>query len=156
MTTIAEKEILSMLESNNVKYKLYEHEPVYTCEQASKVRGIPLSQGIKCLLLKSNKKRFILALTRGDKKVDFKKLAMLERTKKVKLANEDEVKKIAKCSIGCVHPFCKNVKIYVDEILLKNDKIEFNPGCHNKTVRIKVKDLISLLKGPVKIEKFSF
>ena len=143
--TTAENKILSLLGKSNFPYELHEHEPVYTCEQASKVRGIPISEGIKCLLLKSEND-FVLALTRGDKRVDMKKIAQLENVKKLQLANEKEVEKIAECSIGCVHPFC-DVKIYCDKILLENESIEFNPGCHDKTIRMKVSNLLELLKN---------
>lgn len=146
--TIAEKRIFLLLEKSNFPYELYEHEPVYTCEQASKVRNVPISQGIKCLLL-SSENGFVLALTRGDKRVDLKKIAQLEKVKKMQLANEKEVEKIAECSVGCVHPFC-NLKTYVDKILLENENIEFNPGCHDKTVRIKIKYLLELMKNTSK------
>lgn len=143
--SIAEKKILSKLKNSDVEYEVFEHEPVYTCEQAAEVRGITPQEGIKCLLLNSGEGR-VLAITRGDKKVDLKKLASLEGVKKLKLANDKEVQKIAKCKIGCVHPFCKRAHIYFDQSLLENEFIEFNPGCHDKSVRIKVKDLWKLLK----------
>lgn len=139
-----EKRIISLLEKSGVDYKIYEHEPVYTCEQAARVRGVRIDEGIKCLLLKTDR-HFILVLTRGDKKIDFEKINLLENSKSLRLANEKEIENIAECKIGCVHPF-SNEKKYFDKILLQQEMIEFNPGCHNKTVRIKVNDLLELLK----------
>jgi len=138
---------MSLLKKSGSSYDLYEHEPVYTCEQASRMRGIKLEQGIKCLLLKAETK-FILILTRGDKKIDLKKIAALEGVKKISLANEQEIEKIAECPKGCVHPFCR-VKTYVDKILFKNETIDFNPGCHDKSIRIKVVDLMRLIENPI-------
>ncbi len=144
--SLAEKKILSKLESSGLEYEIFEHQPVYTCEQAARVRGTSPKEGIKCLLLKKSEREFLLALTRGDRSVDLKKLARLENVKSLRLANEKEVEKIAQCKVGCVHPFCQGVSIYFDKSLLENEVIEFNPGCHNKTVRMKVKDLLDLLK----------
>ena len=145
--SVAEKKILKLLREHNIEFELYEHEPVYTCEQASRVRGVAPSEGIKCLLLKSEK-GFVLAITRGDLKVNLKKLAELEGCKKLKFANEEEIERIAECKKGCVHPFC-NVKTYFDTMLLSNKTIEFNPGSHTKSIRIRVKDLLMLLNKPI-------
>ena len=145
--TIAEKKILGMLRNCGLEYELFEHEPVYTCEQAARVRGITPDQGIKCLLLKSEN-GFVLALTRGDRNMDFKKIAALEGVKKVSFANDGEIHKIAQCPKGCVHPFC-DVKTYLDRILLNSESIEFNPGCHDKSVKMKVADLVKLIKDPI-------
>ena len=145
--TIAEKKIMNLLKESGFTYELYEHEPVYTCEQAAKVRGIRIEEGIKCLLLKCST-GFVLVLTRGDKRLDLKKIASLENSKNVRLANDKEIEKIAECPKGCVHPFC-NVKTYVDKILLENKTIDFNPGCHDKSIRMNVSDMIKLIKNPI-------
>ncbi|MBW2988021.1 YbaK/EbsC family protein [Candidatus Woesearchaeota archaeon] len=145
--SIAEKKIMKILKQNNIEVEVYEHEPVYTCEQAARVRGVAPNEGIKCLLLKSER-GFVLAITRGDLRLNLKKLAKLENTKKLRFANEDEIEKIAECQKGCVHPFC-NVKTYFDSILLSNETIEFNPGSHTKSVRIRIRDLLKLLNKPI-------
>jgi len=150
--TLAEKKIIDLLKGSGFAYELHEHEPVYTCEQAARVRGITPDKGIKCLLLKSNT-TFILALTRGDRKIDLKRLAALESIKRFELASEQEIEKIAECPKGCVHPFC-GVKTYFDRILLENETVEFNPGCHDKSVKMRTADLVKLIKDPV-IEKIS-
>ena len=42
----AHESILGLLDSNNVSYDRYEHEPVYTSEQAARVRGdVDVHQG---------------------------------------------------------------------------------------------------------------
>jgi len=150
--TIAEKKILSRLKDSGIPYGLFEHEPIYTCEQAARVRGVTPKEGIKCLLLKTDY-GFVLALTRGDRRLDMKRIAALENVKKIGFANEKEIEKIAECPKGCVHPFC-NVKTYADRALLENDTIEFNPGCHDKTVKMKVTDLMKLIGNAV-IEEIS-
>ncbi|MFX0093692.1 MAG: aminoacyl-tRNA deacylase [Candidatus Hodarchaeota archaeon] len=139
--------IIQKLEEAQVKYTLYEHEPVYTCEQAAQVRGISSAEGIKCLLMKAGD-HFVLVLTRGDRRLKFRKVIQLEKTKKIRLANAEEILEVAECEVGCVHPFV-DVKTYVDRILAETPNIEFNPARHDQSIRIKTQDLLSLLKDPI-------
>ncbi|MFX0065690.1 MAG: YbaK/EbsC family protein [Candidatus Hermodarchaeota archaeon] len=144
------KKIIQKLENAQVDYKLYEHEPVYTCEQAAEVRGISPAEGIKCLLMKVDE-HFILVLTRGDRRLTLRKLFQLEKAKKVRFAKAEEVLEVAGCEIGCVHPFI-DVKTYVDKILAETSVIEFNPARHDQSIRIKTEDLLSVLKEPILAE----
>ena len=148
----AKERIFSILKESGVEFELFEHEPVFTCEQAAKVRGVGAEDGIKCLLLNADGK-IILALTRGDKRLDLEKITLLEGAERIRLAKDREIEKVALCKKGCVHPFC-SVKTYVDCALAEKEWIEFNPGCHDKTIRIKVKDLLGLLEDSV-VEKIS-
>ena len=36
------EKIINLLQKNNVNYQLFEHEPVFTSEQAAKVRNLSL------------------------------------------------------------------------------------------------------------------
>ena len=150
--TLAEKKIIRLLDESGCVYELFTHEPVYTCEQAAKVRGVTLDKGIKCLILRAEGK-FILAIGRGHKKIDLKKLAKIVGVKKLELANARDVTKIAQCPVGCVHPFCE-IEKYIDRFFMNDDVIEFNPGCHDKTIRMKVPDLLKTL-GESTIVDFS-
>lgn len=49
------KLIKELLNSNGITYEVSEHEPVYTSEQAAKVRGVELKTGVKALVLKQRK-----------------------------------------------------------------------------------------------------
>jgi len=143
--TLAEKKIMQILNDSNVSFELFEHEPVFTCEQAAKVRGTTPAEGIKCMLIKGNDK-FFLVMTRGDKRLNLKKIASLTGAKKIRFANDEEIEKIALCKKGCVHPFC-DVKTFVDTALAETEFIEFNPGVHTKTVKITVKDLLLTMQS---------
>jgi Ala-tRNA(Pro) deacylase len=126
--------IKNFLDKHGVEYTVYEHEPVYTSEQAAAVRGFDLKSGVKSLVFRvetkattkteaqisskgverksskteqssSDSSCFILALVSGDRKIDNKKLAAVVNANNVKLATPDEVLKRAGCEIGSVHPF---------------------------------------------------
>ncbi|MDO8557301.1 MAG: YbaK/EbsC family protein [Candidatus Jorgensenbacteria bacterium] len=136
MDTPFEK-IKKLLTDNNIKYELFEHAPVYTSEEAAKVRNSPLSQGAKSLLLKTENS-FVLAIIPGDKKLDSKKLRKAVGVKSIRFATPEEVKEIMGCEIGACYPFGNiiGVKTIVDENLMNVDNIFFNPGVHDKTIKL--------------------
>jgi len=41
------QKIINLLKDNHITYKTYQHEPVFTSEQAAKVRNTSLKQGAK-------------------------------------------------------------------------------------------------------------
>ncbi len=129
--------IIQLLESEKVKYKLLEHEPVYTSEQAAKVRGLTLAEGAKSLLLKASRE-FILIVLPGDQKLDSKKVKTILSTKKLRFATPEEVVDIMGCEIGACYPLGSilGIRTFVDPKLGKNESISFNPGLHDKTIRL--------------------
>lgn len=138
---------------DNIEFEEFEHEAVYTAEQAARARGLESEkEGIKSIIFKTDKKKFILVLNPGDKRIDTKKIVQLENTKRLSLAKPEEVEKVAGVSIGSVAPFGLkiNLKTYLNEELLKNKYLYFNPGSHTKTIKIKAKDLIKILLNPIK------
>ena len=151
MSELEVKRIKKLLDSNNKEYKLSEHEPVYTSEQAAKVRGADLKTGVKALVLKTQESKFILALVAADRRVDFKKLAKHVNTKSLKLAKPDEVLKRTNCEIGSVHPFgiLHNLVTYMDSSVLENEYVEFNIGIHTKSIRMKSKDLVEVTEPEI-------
>ena len=49
---IAYNKIVKLLSDNKIEYSTVEHEPVKTCEEASKIRGVAPESGAKSMLLK--------------------------------------------------------------------------------------------------------
>ena len=133
--------IQNFLKQSHIEYESIEHEPVYTSEQAAKIRGISLKQGAKSLLLKA-KNEFILAVLPGDKRLDSKKLKTLLGVKDLRFASPEEVKEIMGCEIGACYPFGNliGIKMVIDNSLAVNDIISFNPGVHHVSIKLKWSD----------------
>lgn len=136
------KKITGKLRENKIKFSEIEHEPVFTSEQAAKVRNAPMNCGIKSLILKT-KKGFVLAILPGDKKIDSKKFKKLPGIKDFRFATPEEVNKTVGCEIGSCYPFgsIPNIPIYADISLDKCIEIYFNPGLHDKTIEMHWTDL---------------
>lgn len=147
-----EEKIKQILTEKNIPFEEFEHEPVYTSEQAASVRGLKSAkEGIKAMLFETDAGEFILVLNPGDKKIDTKTIARMEKVKSLFLAAPEKVKKIAGVAVGCVAPFGlkTELKTYLSSELLKNEYLYFNPGSHTKTVKIRAKDLLKILKSPI-------
>jgi Ala-tRNA(Pro) deacylase len=151
--SLVEKKIKQVLTEKGIPFEEFEHEAVYTSEQAAHVRGLESAkEGIKSMIFKTNKGVFILVLNSGDKKIDSKKIARMEGVKNLNLAAPEEVERIAGVSIGCVAPFGlkTTLKTYLNEDLLDRGSLYFNPGDHKKTLKIRASDLLKILEDPVK------
>ncbi len=141
------KEIINLLTINNIRYEETEHEPVYTSEQAAKVRGTHISLGVKSLLLKSGNS-FILVVLSGNRKLDSRKLKTLLKITDFHFALPEEVRDKMGCEIGACYPLGSLIGLptHVDKSLAKNDIISFNPGLHTISIDIEWRDFCKLVK----------
>jgi len=142
-----------ILADKNIEFEEFEHEAVYTSEQAARVRGLrSAKQGVKAMIFKAETGKFILVLSPGDKRVDTKKIAGMEQAKHLSMAKPEEVERVAGVPIGCVPPFGLKTELmtYLDEELLESEYLYFNPGSHTKTLKIKAADLPKVLENPIR------
>ncbi len=141
------QKIIRLLKENKVEYQLYEHEPVYTSVDAAKIRGTKLEQGAKALVALADKKPILVVIS-AAKKIDTKKFKKLFKVKDLRIATTEEVKQITGVEIGAVPPFgdLVDLETYVDQSLGKNREIAFNAGLHTKSIKMKYKDWLDLVK----------
>ncbi len=149
--------IVELLKSDNYWYETFEHEPVRTSEEASKVRnGYSAKQGAKALIVRvkisNSDKKFVMLVFPGDLRFDNSKVKSLFSAKDVRFATEDEVKEItAGVQPGGVPPFGNlfQLETIVDPSLLQNEKIVFNAGDKSFSVGMKSTDYIEIVKPKV-------
>jgi Ala-tRNA(Pro) deacylase len=147
----AEK-LLGLFEKESVEYKLFDHEPVYTSEQASRVRNVELRSGVKAMVLKTFEGKYILADITADRKIDFAKLEKdVLKSKHVRFATGVEVIQVTRCEPGSVHPFGRlfGLETYLDRSVLENNRVNFNIGLLTKSVQISNQDLMRVLQPNV-------
>lgn len=138
-------EIKQLLDQNKIKYSLLEHEPVYTSEQAAQIRGRGVEEGLKrgakAMIVRAEGKfyQFVIA---AHKRISFKKVKQILKTKSVSLATAEEVKQITNCTPGSVPPFGNlfSIPVYMDKSLLLNEEIDFNAGRHEVSITMKRED----------------
>jgi Ala-tRNA(Pro) deacylase len=148
------EKIITLLKQNGIPYQLFEHEPVFTSEQAAKIRNTKMCQGAKAIIFKAGDKP-VLIVVPGDKKVDTKIFKKLYQIKNLRLLTADEVRELTGLEIGAIPPFgsAMNLKTYCDQKVFENEEIVFNAGAHTKSVLMKSKDFESL-ENPI-VNNFS-
>lgn len=143
-------EILDLLKKNDFWFETFEHEPVLTSEQASKVRsGYSTAQGAKALIVKANDK-FIMLVLPGDKKFSGLKVKKLVGTRNIRFATEEEIDKLTEgVKVGGVPPFGNlfNIQVIADKTLFDNEKIIFNAGDRRFSIAMKSEDYKNLINN---------
>jgi len=141
--------VRQVLDEKGIDYQVSEHEPVYTSEDAARVRGVDVKTGVKALLVKTAEARFVMILVCADKRADLNRIAELEGTKNVRLASPSEVLEVTGCEIGSVPPFghITKLKTYLDREIMDNEYVNFNAGLHTVSVRMRAEDLRDVVSG---------
>mgnify|MGYP001570751470 FL=1 len=130
--------LISLLDKNNVEYKLFSHRPALTYEDLAAVQketGFFGTEG-KCMVLKVDDK-FIVYVTLQGQRVNFDNVKEKLDTKKIRLASKEELKEYFGAEHGCAYPFGfdENVDIYVDPKIYEQEWFLFSPVLSSKTVQ---------------------
>ena len=146
--------IKAFLDENNISYQFKEHEPVRTSEEAAAVRGEDIKIGAKALLLKADDK-FVMVVLSAAKKIDSKRVKEILNVKSLRFATPEEVMEKTGCEPGGVPPFSNvfGLDLFVDKSIAQNEFMAFNAGERTKSLKMKTKDYLGLLKP--RIEEFS-
>ncbi|MBI4226418.1 aspartate--tRNA(Asn) ligase [Candidatus Roizmanbacteria bacterium] len=141
------QKIKKKLDDANIAYEVMKHKPVYTSEDAAKVRGTELKQGAKALIMFADKKPVMLVLP-ADRKVDMKKFKSEYKIGDLRMATVEEVRKVTGVEIGAVPPFGNifETPLYVDSKLGENERISFNAGEHTRSIVMEYKDFEKVAK----------
>jgi aspartyl-tRNA synthetase len=134
-------QIVAMLKNAHMLFDAYEHAPVHTSEEAAKVRNTNPHEGAKALVLYADGKPLMIVVP-GDMKVDMKEFKHQFDVRDLRMATPEEVLKHTGVAIGAVPPFGHifGLPLYVDRALQENERVVFNAGLHNKSIRLKESD----------------
>ena len=138
--------ILRLLDEAHIQYEKFEHDPVFTSEEAAAIRGVSMSQAAKALLFKTKEGNFVLMVLPGDKRADSRKLKEYLGTKSIRFATPEEVEEQMGCKIGSCYPLgiIAGLRTLVDKSLSQNKEIFFNPGRHDISIKMKYTDFLAL------------
>jgi len=153
------QKIKELLESRQIKYDYFEHEPVRTSEEASKIRpGYTLKQGAKALVVKlylrGGEEKFVMLVVPGDARLNSKKVKKLFDAKDLRFATEEEVGDITSgVQVGGVPPFGSlfGLQIYMDPQVEQNERIVFNAGDRRVSIALACADYV-LVEHPIMTE----
>ena len=91
---VDKKDIVKILESENIKFDLIEHEAVYTMDDIEKLNLGNYGTEVKNLFLRDEKgKNHFLIIAKEDTKIDMKELKNIINSSRLSFASEDRLKK---------------------------------------------------------------
>ena len=133
----------SLLKQHEVAFQVLRHEPVYTSEEAARVRGTPLASGAKALVCKGED-RFVMFVIPADRKLDSRAVRRVKGWRKLRFATREEVLELTGLAPGSIPPFGSlfGLPTLCDERLGENDVINFNAGDHSISVSMRYADYL--------------
>lgn len=138
------EKLTSLLDNNNVEYKLFSHKEALTYEELAEVQKETGFFGteMKCMVLKAGEKFFVYITLQG-RRVNFDAIKEKLEVKKVRLALPEELNEHFGAKPGCAYPFGfdSQYDIYVDPGIYEQEWVLFSPVLPTKTVQAKGADL---------------
>lgn len=142
--------LLHLLDSQQARFRVMEHEAIGKCEAVSEIRGTALGQGAKALVCKvkgNGVKQHVLAILAADQQADLSRLAAHLGGLKASLASPAEVDELTACVFGAIPPFSfhPSLKLIADPLLFERfDEIAFNAGLLEKSVIMDTQDYLRI------------
>jgi Ala-tRNA(Pro) deacylase len=136
-----------LLSQHAVVFQELRHEPVYTSEEAARVRGTPLASGAKALICKGEN-TFVMFVVPADRKLDSHAVRRAKGWRKLRFATRDEVLELTGLAPGSIPPFGSlfGLPTLCDQRLAENDVINFNAGDHSVSVSMRYADYVLVEK----------
>ena len=125
------------LTQRGVPHDVLRHVPVYTSEEAARVRNTSLSSGAKALVCKADD-RFVLIVLPADRKLESKLTRKTLGIKSLRFASRDEVEQLTGLAPGSIPPFGSlfGLPTFCDAKLADQPRINFNAGDHAISVQM--------------------
>lgn len=140
-TAITER-IEDLLRGANVAYQLVEHEPVFSSEEAARVRGTRPEEGAKALVVKADEDRFFHVVLSGNRRIDNTRLRAILDTRRVRFVDDAELLALTGCVRGAVPPFGNlfGLPVLMDVSLAACEQIAFNAGSNTVSMIMRRED----------------
>ncbi|MFA6602578.1 MAG: prolyl-tRNA synthetase associated domain-containing protein [Candidatus Shapirobacteria bacterium] len=142
------------LTGKGIKFEVYEHPAVFTCEEAeAHSSNIPGLASKNLLLNNSKKTRFFLVILPAIKRLDLKMVEQLTGEKHLSFASPETLKLKLGLTPGAVSPFGlinnqdKDVELIVDLEVKAADRLSFHPNRNTASVSIEATEFGKFLES---------
>jgi len=147
MSQLIVDKIVNLLDSFGVPYELQDHEPTPTSEDSAKVRGTPMEQGRKAMILKGRKSgKRIMIVIQSSERIDMKKVKAYFQ-EDFEFEKPEIILQDFGIEIGGIPPLGNvlGLETYFDKQNLKEKTAAFNCGLKTKSIIMSVDDLIKIV-----------
>lgn len=142
------------LNSMGIQFKIVEHEPAYTTEEADKyIEGYDGVRTKTMFICNKKKTNYYMIIMDDSKRLDMNKFKEIVSEKQMKIASEEALKEKLGIKPGMVSPFGllnndeKDVKIYMDKEIITEEIMTFHPNDNTKTLFITTNDLFKYIEN---------
>ena len=127
-----------------IAFDVSRHEPVFTSEEAAKVRGTPLGSGAKALVCKADE-QFVMIVLPADRKLASKATRQAAGIKSLRFATREEVEQLTGLAPGSIPPFGSlfGLATWCDERLSEHERINFNASDHAISISMTYADYLA-------------
>lgn len=153
MITENEQRVYDILNELGVVYTRYEHEAVFTVENANRLDVKIPGKHVKNLFLRNKKgDTHYLVILDDLKRADIKNIALQIGTSPLSFASEERLNKYLGLKSGYVSPLGlindeeKKTKLLLDKDIIDSNLIGFHPNINTATVTISYKDFEKFIK----------
>ena len=152
-------DIYKFLEDNKIAYQRFDHQAVFTCEEAVNIPPMP-GRMVKNLLLRDkNKSRYFLVVIGHEKTADLKALKNIFGVSKLGFASADDLKLYLGVEpgsvsiLGLIYDVENKIEVYIDQDLWGQD-LQVHPLINTASLVISNPDTIrffELTKHPYRV-----
>lgn len=142
--TVLER-LIQRLSERGIEFQRMEHEPVYTSEEAARVRGTTLASGAKALICKLDD-AFVMFVLPADRKLANKLVRRWLGKRQLRFAAPEEVLELTGLRPGSIPPFGSlfGLPTYCDQGLAAEPQINFNAGDHRVSLSLAFADYAAI------------
>jgi Ala-tRNA(Pro) deacylase len=148
---VREQTLYERLSTLGIGWTKYEHVPVFTVEEAAVVNASQPGGHTKNLFLKDKKGGLWLVVLRDDFRLDLNALSKQIGAPRFSFGSGELLMATLGIPPGSVTPFAlmndpeHNVRVVLDEAMLRMDPINFHPLRNDRTIAITAADLLKFL-----------
>ncbi len=143
--------IFDYLDQSRADYSVSEHEPAYSAQVIAAEEHERGQYVAKPVIIKSEGS-YIMCVLAAPHKVVFDKLRDYLGTQDVKMASEEETRKLfSDCEEGAEPPFGSlyGIRTIMDQALTCDDHIVFQAGSHDRAIHMRMEDYLSLAQPEI-------
>ena len=143
--------IRQSLDAAGILHRCVHHEPTHTSEQSAAARGESIRIGGKALLMKVGD-AFRLFVLSAALRLDSGAIRRHFGVKRARFATAEELLAMTGLVPGSVPPFGRPIlpfDLFVDDSVLRNDRIAFNAGSLTDSIIMSVEDYVRIAKPEV-------
>ncbi|WP_429135060.1 prolyl-tRNA synthetase associated domain-containing protein [Aeromonas veronii] len=144
--------IYSLLDQLAIPYQRFDHPPVFTCEEASRLLpDLPAAKTKNLFLRDPKSERLFLVVTPEEKRVDLKALATALGIKRLSFGSPERLDAVLGLIPGSVTLLAmvrdreNAVELVVDEAIWQAEQVQCHPLVNTATLIIRLDDVRRLL-----------